>query len=85
MRYLLAGYYGMRNVGDDVLLYATLAETARHDDNLIQSGWTANPPEYVTGPYQYGASPIAPSHVFHKRALDCRPCVVMHCDNDQLT
>ena len=31
MRYLLSGYYGMRNVGDDVLLYATLAETARHD------------------------------------------------------
>jgi polysaccharide pyruvyl transferase CsaB len=33
VRYLLAGYYGMRNVGDDVLLYATLAETARHDRN----------------------------------------------------
>ena len=31
MRYLLSGYYGMRNVGDDVLLYATLAETARRD------------------------------------------------------
>jgi polysaccharide pyruvyl transferase CsaB len=31
MRYLLGGYYGMRNVGDDVLLYTTLAETARHD------------------------------------------------------
>src|SRR5258706_16383931 len=33
VRYLLAGYYGMRNVGDDVLLYAALAETARHDGN----------------------------------------------------
>ena len=31
MRYLLGGYYGMRNVGDDVLLYVTLAEVARLD------------------------------------------------------
>jgi len=31
MRYLLGGYYGMRNVGDDVLLYTTLAGTAAHD------------------------------------------------------
>lgn len=31
MRYLLGGYYGMRNVGDDVLLYVTLAEVARVD------------------------------------------------------
>lgn len=31
MRYLLGGYYGMRNVGDDVLLYVALAETARVD------------------------------------------------------
>src|SRR5258706_12972943 len=33
VRYLLAGYYGMRNVGDDVLPHAALAETARHDGN----------------------------------------------------
>jgi hypothetical protein len=31
MRYLLGGYNGMRNVGDDVLLYVTLAEVARLD------------------------------------------------------
>ena len=31
MRYLLGGYYGMRNVGDDVLLYVTIAEMARVD------------------------------------------------------
>src|SRR5687768_7568035 len=31
VRYLLGGYYGMRNVGDDVLLYVTLAEVARVD------------------------------------------------------
>ena len=31
MRHLLAGYYGMRNLGDDVLLYATLGEVARVD------------------------------------------------------
>ena len=31
MRYLLGGYYGMRNVGDDVLLYVTLAEMASLD------------------------------------------------------
>ncbi len=31
MRYLLGGYYGMRNVGDDVLLYVTLAEVGRVD------------------------------------------------------
>ena len=31
MRYLLGGYYGMRNVGDDVLLYVTLAEVSRQD------------------------------------------------------
>ena len=31
MRYLLGGYYGMRNVGDDVLLYVTLAEVMRLD------------------------------------------------------
>jgi polysaccharide pyruvyl transferase CsaB len=31
MRYLLGGYYGMRNVGDDVLLYVTLAEVAAFD------------------------------------------------------
>jgi len=31
MKYLLGGYYGMRNVGDDVLLYVTLGETARVD------------------------------------------------------
>jgi polysaccharide pyruvyl transferase CsaB len=31
MRYLLGGYYGMRNVGDDILLYVTLAEVARLD------------------------------------------------------
>jgi len=31
MRYLLGGYYGMRNAGDDVLLYVTLAEVARVD------------------------------------------------------
>src|SRR5918993_5038329 len=31
MRYLLGGYYGMRNVGDDVLLYVSLAEVMRVD------------------------------------------------------
>lgn len=31
MRYLLGGYYGMRNVGDDLLLYVTLAEVDRID------------------------------------------------------
>lgn len=31
MKYLLGGYYGMRNVGDDVLLYVTLAEVMRVD------------------------------------------------------
>lgn len=33
MRYLVTGYYGMRNVGDDVLLYVTLAGTERVDAN----------------------------------------------------
>lgn len=31
MRYLLEGYYGMRNVGDDILLYVTIAEMAKLD------------------------------------------------------
>jgi polysaccharide pyruvyl transferase CsaB len=31
MRYLLGGYYGMRNAGDDLLLYVTLAEVSRID------------------------------------------------------
>jgi polysaccharide pyruvyl transferase CsaB len=31
VKYFLGGYYGMRNVGDDVLLYVTLAEVARID------------------------------------------------------
>jgi polysaccharide pyruvyl transferase CsaB len=33
MRYLLTGYYGMRNAGDDVLLYVTMAEVAACDTN----------------------------------------------------
>lgn len=31
MKYLLGGYYGMRNVGDDVLLYVTIGEVSRLD------------------------------------------------------
>ena len=31
MRYLLGGYYGMRNVGDDILLYVTLGEVHQAD------------------------------------------------------
>jgi len=31
VKYLLGGYYGMRNAGDDILLYVTLAEVARID------------------------------------------------------
>jgi len=31
LRFLLSGYYGQRNVGDDILLYVTLANLARID------------------------------------------------------
>lgn len=31
MKYLLGGYYGMRNAGDDILLYVTIAEVAKLD------------------------------------------------------
>ena len=33
MKYLMGGYYGMRNVGDDVLLYVTIGEVNRLDRN----------------------------------------------------
>jgi polysaccharide pyruvyl transferase CsaB len=48
MRYLLGGYYGMRNVGDDALLYVTLAEVARRDHQatftVISDGRETVPP-----------------------------------------
>lgn len=31
MRYLLSGYYGMANLGDDILLYVTLSEVSKVD------------------------------------------------------
>lgn len=52
MRYLLGGYYGMRNVGDDVLLYVTLAVARRADPaasfTVISNRSETTPPEAPT-------------------------------------